>query len=209
MPSQDDCLREDAPIGPSSPYGRSKAMVEMMLHDWTVAHGLSWLSLRFFNAAGADPMGLIGEAHHPETHLIPRALMTLNGENDVVTIHGRDYPTPDGTAIRDYVHVCDLADAHVGAIDRLSGAPIGEAVNIGTGRGHSVLEVLKAVEGITGQTPKYRFGPRRPGDPPKLEADIARVRDLIGFTPRFADLSRIVETAWRWHCGRRREWLTV
>jgi UDP-glucose-4-epimerase GalE len=191
-------IGEDTPLAPINPYGASKRMVEQMLADAEAAHGLRWAALRYFNASGADPAGGIGECHDPEIHLIPSALEAAAGLRDALELFGTDYPTPDGTCLRDYVHVSDLAEGHARAIDALiAGRSVGP-VNLGTGRGHSNREVLAAVERITGSAVPVREAPRRPGDPPELVADAARFREALGWEPRHSDLDRIVETAWAW-----------
>lgn len=183
---------------PINPYGRSKWMVEQILTDFGV-FGLKSISLRYFNAAGADPDGEIGEAHDPESHLVPRILMAAAGDVPRIDIYGTDYPTPDGTAIRDYIHVADLADAHVKALKHLRAGGQSSAYNLGTGRGASVREIIAATEQVTGRTVPVREIERRAGDPPRLVADPSRARADIGLqTPR-SDVATIVETAWRWY----------
>src|SRR5262245_2802307 len=194
-------IRETAEQRPTNPYGRTKLAAERVIIDYASAHGLSAALLRYFNVCGADPDGEIGENHDPETHLIPRALMAAAGEIDALDLFGDDYPTPDGTCVRDYVHVSDLADAHVAALGRLPAGGGTLACNVGIGRGFSVREVLAAVERVTGRKVAVRVAARRGGDadPPVLVADAAASRALIGFQPRFADLDAMIETAWRWH----------
>jgi UDP-glucose-4-epimerase GalE len=192
-------IPESAPQRPVNPYGESKLMVERMLHWFGTAHGMTHATLRYFNAAGADPEGLIGEDHRPETHLIPLILEVALGERAQVEIFGTDYETPDGTAVRDFIHVEDLAAAHVRALELLLKGGLSITVNLGTGRGHSVREVIAAAERITGRRIAYREAPRRPGDPPALVADPSRARELLGWQPRLSDLDTIVETAWAWH----------
>ena len=186
---------EDFPIQPLNPYGESKAMVEKVLSWYDRLHGLRSISLRYFNAAGADPEANLGEEHEPETHLIPllfRAVQT----GKPMTIFGDDYPTPDGTCIRDYIHVNDLAQAHLLAIEALAqGAPT-DWFNVGTGTGHSVQEVLNAVEGVTGRKVPHTIGPRRAGDPAVLVANAAKLRSALGWVPEYVDLKRTVATAW-------------
>ena len=191
-------IPEDAPRQPTNPYGASKAMVERMLADTEAAHGLSWTALRYFNACGADPEGGIGECHDPETHLIPVALESAAGLRPRLSLYGSDYPTPDGSCIRDYIHVSDLAEAHVRSLEALlNGGPSG-AFNLGTGHGHSNLEVVAAVERVTGLRVHAEAAPRRPGDPPVLVAEAARFRSAFGWEPRHSDLDTIVGTAWSW-----------
>lgn len=190
---------EETPRDPINPYGSSKLMVERILSDFRSAYGLRSTALRYFNACGADPDTEIGELRDPETHLIPRAMMTLQGHIDNFAVFGTDFDTPDGTAIRDYVHVSDLADAHVTALEQLlSGSP-GGVFNLGTGRGYSVKEVLQAIEKVAGQRLPPATGPRRSGDPPILVADPTRARQVLGFDPVRSDLATIVQTAWAWH----------
>jgi UDP-arabinose 4-epimerase len=192
-------LREDLPRLPVNPYGRTKAAVEWMLEDFHRAHGLRYASLRYFNAAGADPEGDLGEDHDPETHLVPLVIReALRGEGSL-RVFGTDYPTPDGTCVRDYVHVTDLADAHVRAVGRLlsGGEPV--RVNLGTGRGHSVLEVIRAVSERAGRPVPYAVVERRPGDPARLVARPGRARTALGWRPRHSGLPELVDTAWRWH----------
>ncbi|WP_142847825.1 UDP-glucose 4-epimerase GalE [Telmatospirillum sp. J64-1] len=187
---------------PVSPYGESKAMVERMLRWFGEIHGLRWLALRYFNAAGADPDGEIGEDHAPETHLIPLAIMTAMGRRPGLDILGTDYPTPDGTAIRDYVHVSDLAQAHLRGLDHLLDGGASMALNLGTGRGHSVREVVAAVEAQAGASLPIRLADRRPGDPPILVADPRRSAEVLQWRPQMSELAGIVETAWNWHIRR-------
>ncbi len=181
---------------PINPYGRTKWMIEIMLRDFSAAHGLAWTALRYFNAAGADPDGEIGEDHDPETHLIPLALHAAAGTGPALTIFGDDYDTPDGTCIRDYVHVSDLADAHVLALAALLDGAESAAFNLGTGRGHSVREVIDAVERVTGRKVPFKIGPRRPGDPAVLVADATLAQSALGWSPAMAGLDGMVRTAW-------------
>jgi UDP-glucose-4-epimerase GalE len=196
-------IGEDAPQRPINPYGATKLAIERMLSDYAAAYGLRSVSLRYFNAAGCDPDGETGELHDPETHVIPRVLMAATGEIGEVEVFGTDYPTPDGTCLRDYVHVADLAQGHVQALDYLARGGAATAVNLGTGRGFSVREVIAAAEQVTGRRIPVRAAPRRPGDPPVLVADPARARALLGFAPRYTELAPIVATAWRWHTRKR------
>lgn len=192
-------ITEDHPQRPVNPYGESKLFVERALAWYDRAYDFRSVSLRYFNAAGADPEGECGEHHDPETHLIPIAIAVARGERPALEVLGTDYDTPDGTCVRDYVHVSDLADAHVSALAHLERGGATIALNLGTGRGHSVREVIRAVEAVSGVTLTVRDSPRRPGDPATLVADAARAREVLGFAPRHTDLSAIVETAWRWH----------
>jgi UDP-glucose 4-epimerase len=189
-------IDEDAPLRPGSAYGESKLMVERGLAWADQVHGLRSASLRYFNAAGADPGGRLGEDHAPETHLVPLAIDAALGRRPPLTVFGDDYPTPDGTCIRDYVHVTDLADAHLRVLERLEQGSC--RYNLGNGAGHSVKEVIAAVERVGGRKVPHGIGPRRPGDPPALVASSARLRSDTGWTPRFAALDDIVRTAWAW-----------
>lgn len=191
-------IPDDAAKLPINPYGRSKWMVEQILTDFGV-FGLKSIALRYFNAAGADPDCEIGEAHDPESHLVPRILMAAAGDVPGIDIYGTDYPTPDGTAIRDYVHVADLADAHVKALKHLRAGGQSSAYNLGTGEGASVREIIAATERVTGRTVPVREIERRAGDPPRLIADPSRARAEIGLTTPRSDIATIVETAWRWY----------
>lgn len=184
---------------PINPYGSSKLMIERMLRDFDVAHGLRSISLRYFNAAGADPEAETGEVHDPETHLIPLVLDAAAGRRPEIVVYGDDYDTPDGTCIRDYVHVADLADAHVLALSALEGGAGTDAYNVGNGRGYSVREVIDTARTVTGGNIPARIGERRPGDPPRLVADAGRIREELGWQPRHPDLTDMIDTAWRWH----------
>lgn len=190
---------ETTPAHPVNPYGASKAIVEKILADYGHAYLLRWIALRYFNASGADPDAEIGELRNPETHLIPRAMMAIQGHLNDFAVFGTDYDTPDGTPIRDYIHVCDLADAHILAVQRLLAGGASGAFNLGTGQGYSVRQILKAIKATTGVDIKVRPAPRRPGDPPVLVADATFAQTELGFTPQNSDLKRIIQTAWRWH----------
>ncbi len=192
-------ITEDTPQNPVNPYGESKLICERAIHWYGEAHGMTYAALRYFNASGADPEGEIGEAHDPETHLVPLVLATALGRRAQIDIYGTDYPTPDGSAVRDYIHVQDLAEAHVAALARLLGGGTSLAVNLGTGAGHSVREVIDAAERITGRRIARREMPRRAGDPPVLVADVARAKELLGWSARLSDLDSILATAWAWH----------
>ncbi|ROR32791.1 UDP-glucose 4-epimerase GalE [Inmirania thermothiophila] len=195
-------IDEDHPKAPVNPYGRSKWMVEQMLADLEAAHGLRSVSLRYFNAAGADPAGRLGERHDPETHLIPLVLQAAAGRREAVTVFGTDYDTHDGTCIRDYVHVADLCEAHLLALERLwAGAP-GGAFNLGNGNGFSVREVIETARRVTGRAIRVREGPRRAGDPARLVADSRRAREVLGWRPRHDALETIVAHAWAWESAR-------
>jgi UDP-glucose-4-epimerase GalE len=189
-------ISEDNAREPINPYGATKLLFEHALNAYSKAYGLRFASLRYFNAAGADDNGEIGEAHDPETHLIPLALEAARGTR-TIEVFGRDYPTPDGTCIRDYIHVNDLAEAHALAIEYLEEGGASTALNLGTGQGHSVMEVLAVVERVTGRAPDRRYGPRRLGDPPVLVADPTRAAQVLGWTAK-RPLANVVETAWRW-----------
>ncbi len=189
-------IDEDEAVIPGSPYGESKAMLERLLHWADRIHGLRGAALRYFNAAGADPEGEAGEDHRPETHLIPLVLDAAAGRRPPLTVFGDDYPTPDGTCIRDYIHVDDLAAAHLAVLEPLRTRSV--RYNLGTGRGHSVREVIAAAEAVTGLKVPYTIGPRREGDPAVLIAASARIRRELGWSPRFADLGTIVSHAWAW-----------
>ena len=198
-PSDAPTLTEDLPIGPINPYGSTKRAIETMLDDFETAFGLRSVVLRYFNAAGADADGGIGEAHDPETHLIPLALAAVAGDRGPLRIFGTDYPTPDGTCVRDYIHVSDLADAHVLALRRLLAGGGSDVFNLGAGRGHSVREVLAAVAKAAGAPVPAEEDERRAGDAVRLVADISHARKVLGWAPRHSSLDRIVETAWAWY----------
>ena len=191
-------ITEEAAKAPINPYGRTKLMIEEALRDYGEAYGIRSVSLRYFNACGAHPSGEIGEMHDPETHLIPRALMAAVGDIEAVDLMGQDYPTPDGTAIRDYIHVCDLADAHVGALGYLERGGQTSAFNLGSGRGYSVKEIMDSVARVTGKPAPARYAPRRPGDPPVLVADPGLARQELAFSPQWTDIDAVIDTAWRW-----------
>lgn len=192
-------IPEDHPFRPTNPYGESKAFIETVLRRYDQAYGLRYASLRYFNAAGAHPDGDIGEDHEPETHLIPLILQVAQGVRDVVTVFGDDYPTPDGTAVRDYIHVCDLAEAHVLALHALLEGGVSCVYNLGNSRGYSVLEVIETARRVTGCTIPYTVGPRRQGDPAVLIASSDRARRHLGWSPRYSGLEAIIRTAWEWH----------
>jgi len=192
-------IAEDHPQSPISPYGASKLFVENVLNWYERAYGLRYMNLRYFNAAGADPDGEIGEDHTPETHLIPLVIAAAQRKIPFLELFGTDYDTPDGTAVRDYVHVCDLASAHVKALDHLLAEGASACVNLGTGRGHSIRDVISAVETISRRRVPVSEGPRRPGDPPALIANPQLGQALLGWRPGKSDLLTIVRTAWDWH----------
>ena len=188
-------ILETFPIQPVSPYGESKVMVETLLRWFDRIHGLTSVCLRYFNACGADPESRLGEEHEPETHLIPLLLRAvISGQP--ITIFGNDYDTPDGTCIRDYIHVDDLAQAHILALDYLLGGGASSQFNVGTGAGHSVLEMIRAVEEVTGSKVPYVVGPRREGDPPSLVAASGKLHAALGWEPRYTELKAIVGHAW-------------
>jgi UDP-glucose 4-epimerase/UDP-arabinose 4-epimerase len=193
-----ETIAEDAEKAPASPYGDTKLAAEWMIAAQCRATGLSAVALRYFNAAGADPSGLIGEAHEPETHLIPLAIAAALGDGKPLTVFGDDFDTPDGTCLRDYIHVNDLAAAHVAALRVALPTGAFEAVNVGTGQGHSVLEVVEAVGRAAGRPVPHSIGPRRAGDPPSLVASAARAKQLLNWTPVSSSLDQIVEDALRW-----------
>jgi UDP-arabinose 4-epimerase len=191
-------ISEDHPQHPVNPYGESKLMVERLLHWYGSIHGLRWTALRYFNAAGADPDGQLGEDHEPETHLIPLAISAAMGRT-TLEIYGTDYDTPDGTAIRDYLHVTDLGEAHVAALNYLRGGGASTAFNLGTGTGHSVREVNAMVERVSGRKVPVREVGRRAGDPPRLVADANKSARLMHWRPSHSSLEEIIQTAWNWH----------
>jgi len=192
-------ILEDHPVDPINPYGRTKAMVESMLRDYDRAYGLKFVSLRYFNAAGADPEGGLGERHDPESHLIPNILRAALGKGPGLNLFGTDFPTADGTAIRDYIHVTDLASAHVLALRYLLDGGKSEICNLGTNRGYSVREVIAAAEKTVGRPIPREEKPRREGDPPILLASKDKAERILGWTFRFSDLETIIQTAWAWH----------
>jgi UDP-glucose-4-epimerase GalE len=191
-------ITEDETQAPINPYGNTKLAFERALADYAAAYPFGYCALRYFNAAGASPDGTIGEDHDPETHLIPLVLQAATGKRPHVEIFGTDYPTPDGTCLRDYIHVDDLAEAHILALDRL-GPGVQLKYNVGIGRGYSVREVIRTTEEVSGLRVPVKEGPRRPGDPPALVANADKIRKELGWRPRYADLRSIVQTAWNWH----------
>jgi len=190
-------IRETTPQHPINPYGRTKLICEQILRDYAHTGALRFVSLRYFNAAGADTAGEIGERHLPETHLLPLALMAAAG-GEPLRVFGDDYPTTDGTCIRDYIHVADLARAHVMALGHLAGGGDSVALNLGSGRGHSILEVTDAIARVTGRTVPMTFAPRRAGDPPVLTADPTRAAEVLGFRTELSDIDRIIRDAAPW-----------
>ncbi len=197
-------ITEDAPLEPINPYGTSKVVVERMLRDFSAAYGLKWIALRYFNAAGCDPDGEVGEAHIPETRVIPLALDAAEGLCEF-TVFGNDYDTPDGTCIRDYIHVADLASGHVSALRALEGGLESDVFNLGVGRGYSVGEIIETVEQVTGKKVPVVLGARRDGDPAILIGDARKARKNLGWRPAYEGLPDIVHTAWNW----RRKWLSA
>ena len=191
-------IDEAHPKAPINPYGRSKWMVEQILEDFDRAYGLKSVCLRYFNAAGADPDQQLGERHEPETHLIPLILQAASGRRSAITVFGRDYDTPDGTCIRDYIHVADLVAAHALALDYLQAGGASKAFNLGNGQGFSVQQVIDTSRRVTGKTINVVDAPRRAGDPPRLVADAGLAHKVLGWQPQFASLDRIVGDAWAW-----------
>lgn len=192
-------IPEHSPKLPINPYGISKLFIEQYLQMAETLYGLKWIALRYFNAAGAAADGQIGEAHDPETHLIPLVLQTALGQRDAISVFGQDYDTPDGTAVRDYIHVEDLADAHARALQALADGAASSAYNVGTGRGYSVLEVIEAARRITGREIPLINAPRREGDPAVLVAQVDRIASDLGFAARHSDLDTMIASAWKWH----------
>jgi UDP-glucose 4-epimerase len=193
-------IDEKHPRAPVNPYGRSKWMVEQLLEDYDRAYGLKACALRYFNAAGADPQGRLGERHNPESHLIPLVLQTASGRREAITVFGTDYNTPDGTCIRDYIHVADLCNAHLLALQRLLEGGDSDRYNLGNGQGYSVREVIDAAARVTGRKIPVARGERRAGDPARLVADSARARSKLGWNPCLVDLDTIIGHAWTWEC---------
>ena len=189
---------ETLPQNPINPYGRTKLMVERILEDYRVAYGMNYCVLRYFNAAGADPEAEIGELHNPETHLIPLILDVAAGKREHISVFGDDYPTPDGTCIRDYIHIFDLASAHILAMEHIIKNKCSDNFNLGNGKGYSVKDVIKATAEITGRKISVQIQGRRAGDPPELVGSSEKAYNILGWKPEF-DLNRIIETAWRWH----------
>ncbi|MEW6585064.1 MAG: UDP-glucose 4-epimerase GalE [Nitrospirota bacterium] len=192
-------ISEDHPQKPINPYGKSKLMIEEILKDYDSAYGIKYVNLRYFNAAGADPDAEIGELHDPETHLIPLIIYAALGKNRDIRIFGTDYPTRDGTCIRDYIHVTDLADVHVKALEYLESTEKSDSFNLGNGVGYSVREVIDSVRGVSRRDFAIIEADRRPGDPAVLISSSQKAVDTLGWMPRYAEIDTIVETAWRWH----------
>lgn len=191
-------ITEETPQRPINPYGFSKLVIEHALADYAHAYGLAYAVMRYFNAAGASPDGDLGEVDRSQSRLIPLVIQVALGQREAITIYGDDYPTPDGTCIRDYIHVDDLGSAHVLALEHLTPGK-GLLLNLGTGRGHSVRQVIDTCQRVSGREIPVRLAPRRPGDPAELVADASRAREVLGWQPRYPELAKIVETAWRWH----------
>ena len=191
-------IDESHPTCPLNPYGRSKLMIEQVLADYARAFDLRSVCLRYFNAAGADPDGQLGERHDPETHLIPLILQAASGRRENIQVFGRDYDTPDGTCIRDYIHIVDLCSAHLAALEYLGNGGTSDRFNLGNGAGFSVQEVLDAVQKVSGKSVKVIDGPRREGDPARLVADSKRARSILHWKPVYTDLETIVSHAWQW-----------
>jgi len=196
--SSQEPMTEDTPQSPFSPYARTKLAVEWMIRDFAHAYGMGFTLLRYFNASGASPDGRFGEYHNPETHLIPLVLEVPLGRRDRIKVFGNDYPTPDGTCIRDYVHVDDLASAHLLAIDATK-PDTAEVFNIGTGNGQSVMEIISACERVTGKAIPVEVVDRRPGDPPALVANPTKLKTQLGWVPKYTSIDDTIATAWRWH----------
>lgn len=192
-------LTEEHPQHPINPYGATKLMVERILSDFDLAYGLKYVSFRYFNAAGADPSGILGEDHNPETHLIPLVLQTALGKRSSISIFGTDYPTPDGTCIRDYIHVTDLATAHILGLEYLLQGGNSTVFNLGNGNGFSVREVIAAAKEVTGNTIPITKCDRRPGDPPILIGSSEKAKKILGWQPVYPDIKEIVSHAWKWH----------
>jgi len=190
-------IDEKHPQNPVNPYGWSKFMTERVLADYDKAYGLKFVALRYFNACGASEK--CGEHHDPETHLIPLILFAAQGRRDAISIFGDDYPTPDGTAIRDYIHINDLSQAHLLALDYLRGGGSSEFINLGNGGGYSVKEVIEAARKVTGKTIEAKLAPRRAGDPSRLVANAAKAHEVLGWNPQFPEIEKIIESAWKWH----------
>lgn len=192
-------IPEDHPQNPINPYGATKLMVERIIADFDVAYGLKSVLFRYFNAAGADPTGLLGEDHSPETHLIPLVLMAALGKRESVSIFGTDYPTPDGTCIRDYIHVTDLADAHILGLEYLLQGGDTEVFNLGNGNGFSVKQVISTAAMVTGRDIKVVESDRRPGDPPMLVGSSNKARKILGWSPKYPEIKDILSHSWKWH----------
>ena len=195
---QNTPIREDFPISPVNPYGNTKAIVERALEDYDKSYNLKYVSLRYFNACGAHLDGTIGERHEPETHIIPIILQVASGRRDKIEIYGKDYKTKDGTCIRDYIHVMDLAEAHLKSLERLMLTGKSEIFNVGNSQGYSISEIIKTIEEITKKNIKLEFKPRRSGDPATLIANNEKIKSNLNWKPNYSDLKTIIKTAWQW-----------
>jgi len=195
-------MTENHPQSPINPYGKTKLMVEQILKDFDRAYGIRHACLRYFNAAGADPDAEVGEWHEPETHLIPLVLQVATGQRPHIQVFGTDYDTPDGTCVRDYIHINDLAAAHIAALEYLKGGGASTAFNLGNGSGFSVKEVIQTAERVTGKSIKVIEAARRPGDPPTLVGSADKARKILNWQPRYTNLEEIIKTAWRWEMSR-------
>jgi UDP-glucose 4-epimerase len=194
-------IDEQHPKQPINPYGLSKWMIEQILGDYDSAYGLKSICLRYFNAAGADPDGELGERHNPETHLIPLVLQAASGQRDAITVYGQDYDTPDGTCLRDYIHITDLCQAHLLALEQLLKGAASAAYNLGNGSGFSVKQIIDIAEKVTGKKIPVIMGERRDGDPARLIADSTQAQTILGWQPQYADLDTIITHAWQWETG--------
>lgn len=194
---------EEEEQNPINPYGASKLMIERILKDYSYSYGIKYCCLRYFNAAGADPEGELGESHIPETHLIPLILAVAAGDKESITVYGTDYPTRDGSCIRDYIHVNDLADAHVRAMDYLKKGGESNCFNLGNGEGNSVLEVIRAAREVTSRDISIKLGNKRVGDPPILIGSAEKAQRILGWVPKYGDIQVILAHAWNWYCHRR------
>lgn len=191
-------MDEKHPQSPINPYGNTKLAIERMMADYETAYGLKYIALRYFNAAGCDAQGELGESHSPETHLIPLVLKAIKGEIPKITVFGTDYDTEDGTCVRDYIHVEDLADAHMLAVEKLAKDGTSYCINLGTGIGNSVKEIIKAAEEVTGKNVPLEYGQRRPGDPAKLYASNKKAKEVLSWNPKYTNIQDIIKTAWIW-----------
>ncbi|MDD4839171.1 MAG: UDP-glucose 4-epimerase GalE [Clostridia bacterium] len=196
-----DLISEKSPQNPTSVYGMTKLMMEQFMADFDIAYGLKYVALRYFNAAGAHEVGDIGEDHNPESHLVPIIMQVLNGKRDKLGIFGEDYPTDDGTCVRDYIHITDLADAHIKALESLRAGAPSTAYNLGNGNGFSVKQVVTTIEKVVGRPVKSEIAPRRAGDPAVLVASSEKIKSELGWKPRYDSLEKIVSSAWKWHQG--------
>ncbi len=196
-------IDEKHPQNPISPYGKTKFMIEQIMVDYKTAYGLKYTALRYFNASGADSEGELGESHNPETHLIPLVLKAIKGEIPEITVFGTDYDTPDGTCIRDYIHVDDLAQAHMLAAEKLLNGNESQCINLGTGIGNSVKKIINQAEGIVGKKVPVSYGERRAGDPAILFASNQKAKDVLNWNPKYTDIKEIIKTAWNWEQNKR------